>query len=181
MAESNDWLVGLKGQIIDAKDTVNFEDIIKCYQAGLYRAGFLLAWVMLVESLKRKIVDLADREVKVAIQELAKINKQEAAMHSNDEYIWNGAATCDLISAEEKSVVEMLWGKRCIMSHPYMPEVRECDFRYMVENLVSMSLAKPLMWSHSMIDAYFEDIAANTFLIPDTMSEKEKQQTSCLL
>ena len=67
------WLTDLKTQIIDEKDSKNFDDIIKCYQDGLLRAGFLMAWLMLVESLKRKIVELADKGVKVAASELSNV------------------------------------------------------------------------------------------------------------
>lgn len=168
------WLDDLKTQIIDSKDSDNFEDIIKCYQNGLLRAGFLLAWLMLVESLKRKIVTLADKEVNVAKEELARITNQEEKLHSNDEYIWTGAVKCGLVSKEEESVIELLWKKRCIMSHPYMPEVKESDFRYMVENLVSISLSKSLVWSKTMIEDYIENIKSNVFLIPDEIDEKKK-------
>lgn len=167
------WLEKLRSQIIDKKDADNFDDIIRCYQNGLLRAGFLMAWLMLIESLKRKIVELADKGVKVAISELKTITSTEAALHSNDEVIRKGALKCDLITTEEDSVLEMLWGKRCIMSHPYMPEVSESDFRYMVENLITMSLGRSLMWSKPMIDDYFGDIKANVFLIPDESGEQQ--------
>ena len=168
------WIEDLKEQIADEKDAMNFEDIIKCYQSGLLRAGFLLAWLMLVESLKRKIVTLADKEVRVAKEELKKITSQEDKMHSNDEYIWTGAVKCGLVSKEEESVIELLWKKRCIMSHPYMPQVKEADFRYMVENLVSISLSKTLVWSKTMIEDYIENIKNNVFVIPDEIEEKKE-------
>ena len=174
------WLTDLKTQIIDEKDSKNFDDIVKCYQNGLLRAGFLLAWLMLIESLKRKIVELADKGVKSAISELKTITTTEDAMHSNDEVIWKGALKCDLITNEEDSVLEMLWRKRCIMSHPYMPEISESDFRYMVENLISISLSRTLMWSKSMIEGYFEDIKNNAFLIPDESEEKNEEADKVL-
>ena len=132
--ENTEWLDKLKSQIVEAKDKENFVDLIKCYQNNLLRAGFVIAWLMLVESLKRKIVALADKEVKVAKEALSTIEGTEKAMHSNDEVIWKGAAKCDLISKEEESVIELLWKKRCIMSHPYMPQVKEADFRYNVSS-----------------------------------------------
>lgn len=166
------WLNSLKEKVIEEKDKKNFDDLIKCYQNNLLRAGFVMAWLMLVESLKRKIVALAEKEVKVAKEALATISGTEDAMHSNDEVIWKGAVKCDLITKEEESVVEMLWKKRCLMSHPYMPEVSESDFRYMAENLVSMSLGRTLMWSKPMIEGYFADIKTNIFIIPDDIDEK---------
>ena len=39
----DEWMTKLKAQIIDKKDAENFDDLIKCYQNGLLRAGFLLA------------------------------------------------------------------------------------------------------------------------------------------
>lgn len=168
-------LIELKGKIVDSKDADNFDDIIKCYEAGVLRAGFLQAWLMLIESLKRKVFELADKGVKIAIKEQNNIQKIEDAQKSNDEVIRQAALNCDLITKEEEGVVDLLWKKRCVMSHPYMPEIRECDFRYMVENLVSISLGKPLMWSQVMIDGYFEDIKTNIFLIPDTNEEKREQ------
>ena len=174
MAKDTAWLTILRTQIIEEKDAANFDDIIRCYQDDLLRAGFLMAWLMLVESLKRKIVELADKGVKVATSELKIITTTEDAMHSNDEVIWKGALKCELITKEEDSVLEMLWKKRCIMSHPYMPEVNESDFRYMVEKLVSISLCRTLMWSKPMIDDYFSDIRANVFLIPDESAEQQE-------
>lgn len=168
------WIIDLKAKIEDAKDAQNFDDIIKCYQNGLLRAGYLLAWLMLVESLKRRIVTLADKEVKVAIQQLEEINKVENQMRSNDEVIWKSAAKCDLLSKEDENVVELLWNKRCIMSHPYMPEVKESDFRYMVENLVSLSLAKKLEWSKTMIEDFISSFKNNLHLIPDDVIEKRE-------
>lgn len=172
MMRDYQWLMDLKSQIVDTKDVRNFEDIINCYQSGLLRAGFLLAWLMLIESLKRKIITLADKEVKIAVKELEGINRIEDSMHSNDEAIWKSAAKCDLITKEEESVIELLWKKRCIMSHPYMPEVKESDFRYMAENLVAISLSKSLVWSKTMIDDFISDIKSNLFLIPDEQAEK---------
>lgn len=174
------WLNDLKAKIIDPKDANNFDDLIKCYENGLLRAGFLMAWVMLIESFKRKIVDLDGKGVKVASEQLTIINKVEGEMRSNDEAIKAGAVACDLISKEEEAVLDMLWKKRCIMSHPYMPDVKESDFRYMVENLISMSLGRSLMWSHSMIDGFFAEIHDNVFLIPDVFEAREQYADNIL-
>ena len=69
MEKDTAWLENLRKQIVEEKDVTNFDDIVKCYQSGLLRAGFLLAWLMLIESLKRKIVELANKDVKIAIKD----------------------------------------------------------------------------------------------------------------
>ena len=174
------WLEDLKAKIVDQKDSDNFDDIIKCYQTGLLRAGFLMAWLMLIESLKRKVSELEAKDVKAAKTEMGKIKLVEDAMQSNDEAIRKAALACDLINKEEAQVLELLWKKRCIMSHPYMPEVKESDFRYIVENLVDLSLGRELMWSQTMINEYFEDLKNSTFVIPDTLEEKKEEADKIL-
>lgn len=124
MAQTEEWLQNLKEKIVDEKDATNFDDIIKCYQNGLLRAGYLMAWLMLIESLKRKVIELEANGVKAAKVELAKIQQIENALQSNDEVIRKAALACDLISSEEAQVLDLLWKKRCIMSHPYMPRIR---------------------------------------------------------
>lgn len=181
VGKNTDWLKNLKSQIIEDRDKKNFDDIVKCYENDILRAGFVMAWLMLVESLKRKVVELADKDVKVAVKEKENIQKIEEAMRSNDEAIINAALACDLISAEEKGVLDMLWGKRCIMSHPYMPEVKENDFRYMVENLVSISLGKTVLWSQSMIEDFFEGIKDSTFIIPNTDEQRKELANKTLV
>ena len=174
------WLEDLKAKIVDQKDSDNFDDIIKCYQTGLLRAGFLMAWLMLIESLKRKVTELEAKDVKAAKTEMGKIKLVEDAMQSNDDVIRKAALACELINKEEAQVLELLWKKRCIMSHPYMPEVKESDFRYMVENLVDLSLGRELMWSQTMINEYFEDLKNSTFIIPDTLEEKKEDADKTL-
>lgn len=180
MAKDTTWLTDLQKKIIEDKDKNNFDDLICCYQNDLLRAGFVMAWLMLVESLKRKVVDLAAKGVKVAVTEKENIDKAEDAMQSNDGAIIKAALACDLITKEENAVLELLWKKRCIMSHPYMPNVKEEDFRYMVEYLVSISLGKTVMWSQSMITDFFEDIKNNLFVIPNTIESRKDYANNTL-
>lgn len=174
MAKDITWLTDLKSEILEGKDKQNFDDLICCYQNDLLRAGFVMAWLMLVESLKRKVVDLAAKGVKVALKQKENIEKIEESLQSNDMAIMKAALDCDLITKEENSVLELLWKKRCIMSHPYMPNVSESDFRYMVENLVSISLSKTVLWSHSMIEDFFKDIKNSLFIIPNTEESRKE-------
>jgi len=43
MEKDTAWLENLRKQIVEERDVTNFDDIVKCYQSGLLRAGFLLA------------------------------------------------------------------------------------------------------------------------------------------
>lgn len=156
----------LRESILNSNDRQQFDDIIKCYESGLLRAGYLLGWLLLMESLKSKILYLADKEVKVAMQERDKIIEKENKHESTDVAICDAAHLCDIITDESRAELHLLWQKRCIMGHPYTPVVKELDFIYLVEKLVSMCLAVPLMWSKQMITSFFEDIKKASHLIP---------------
>lgn len=161
----------LRENILNSNDRQQFDDIIKCYESGLLRAGYLLGWLLLMESLKCKILYLADKEVKVAKQERDKIVEKEIKHESTDVAICDAALSCDIITDEYREELRLLWYKRCIMGHPYTPVVKESDFIYLVEKLVSMCLAAPLMWSKQMILDFFEDIKKAPHLIP--LSDEE--------
>jgi len=156
----------LRESILNSNDRQQFDDIIKCYESGLLRAGYLLGWLLLMESLKSKILYLADKEVKVAMQERDKIIEKENKHESTDVAICDAAHLCDIITDESRAELHLLWQKRCVMGHPYTPVVKELDFIYLVEKLVSMCLAVPLMWSKQMITSFFEDIKKASHLIP---------------
>ena len=147
MTKETNWLDNLRSQIIEKKDAANFDDIIRCYQNGLLRAGFLMAWLMLIESFKRKVVELADKGVNVAISELKTITTTEDAMHSNDEVIWKGALKCDLITKEEDNVWSyfyiMMPGMRAV--HDRLKKLSEGETKSEAFLKVSSKLLNPFI------------------------------------
>ena len=53
------WVEIQKSQICNNDDAILYNEIVACYKNKLYRSGYLLAWILLIESLKRKIIELA--------------------------------------------------------------------------------------------------------------------------
>lgn len=164
----------LKEMIISDVYRRLFSDIIRCYDEGLLRAGFLLGWLTLVEEVKERISSLADNGMNAAEKSWESITKLEESHKSVDEKICEEARKCEIIDDDQLAELTLLWNKRCIMGHPYIPEVMLSDFMYMAEKLVEICLSRPLMWPKSMIESYFEDIKKAPHLIPIGSEERKR-------
>lgn len=162
----NTWIQYQKALVCKNDDALLFDDLIACYKNSLFRPGYLQAWIMLVESLKRKIIELANFDDPRAKKEYAIIEQMENEHKSTDIQIYTSAKTCDIITDMEFTTVESLWKQRCLFAHPYMKSVTETDFRYIIEKLVTITLSKPLSFSKSMIEEYFKEVVNSPHIIP---------------
>ena len=54
MTEDKDLILKLKAQIVEPDDKVLFEEAYQCFLNGQLRAAFIMTWIYIIESLKRK-------------------------------------------------------------------------------------------------------------------------------
>lgn len=162
----------LKDKIEKADDVVLFAEIELCYKNNLYRAGYLLAWIILIESLKRKIIELSDLDDKRGKSERLKIESMEKSHYSVDVQILVSAKDCEIISDFEYTTLNSLWQQRCLFAHPYMQKVEAVDFVYIINKLVDITLSKPLSYTKNMIDDFLDSISKSPHIIPNLTKEK---------
>lgn len=103
------WVKLQKSLIKEASDASLYDDIITCYENGLYRPGFILTWLLLIESLKRKLLELESIGNTKALAENQKIQKLEASHKSVDVEIYNAAKVCEIITDSEFTIIDSLW------------------------------------------------------------------------
>lgn len=168
-----------KIEICEDEDVVLYEEVAACYKNKLYRSGYLLAWVLLIESLKRKIIKLSDLEDSRGKEQWEIIKKLEEAHKSTDIQIAESAKECEIISDIEFTTINNLWNQRCIFSHPYMQKVKSADLEYIMSKMIEITLSKPLLFSKKMIDEKIEEVVNYSYIIPAKfaeMNESIKQQ-----
>lgn len=113
---------------------------------GLFKAGYILCWTVLAESLRQRIKSLADLGYNHAITELERIEALEQKHKSTDVQIVESAKTCELISDTELTIVRQLWAKKCLFAHPYSTQATKIDMRYIIEKTVLFSMGKPILY-----------------------------------
>lgn len=99
----------LKSIIIDNDDAKLYDEVVSCYKNRLYRSGYLLSWILLIESLKRKILKLAELDDARGKQEWGKIETLEKQHQSTDTQIISSAKECEIISDTEYTTISSLW------------------------------------------------------------------------
>lgn len=163
-----------KATIINKDDAQLYDEVIACYKNELYRSGYLLAWILLIESLKRKIIKLADLEDARGKQQWAKIEKLEEQHLSTDVQIISSAKECEIISDAEYTTVNLLWQQRCIFAHPYMQKVNSSDLEYIMYKAIDITLSKPLYYGKKNIEENLEEIKNHPHIIPTNFVEQER-------
>lgn len=173
------WVEIQKSQICNNDDAILYNEIVACYKNKLYRSGYLLAWILLIESLKRKIIELASLDDSRGKTEWQLIEQMEQNHQSTDCQIALSAKECEIISDTEFTTINSLWQQRCIFAHPYMQEVKVSDLEYIISKLVDITLSKPLSLSKKMIEEKLDEIVNSPHIIPVNPEEQNnfiKQQ-----
>lgn len=84
---AQEYIEGCHSQIIEVIDRDAFIEVGNCYCNKLYKAGYILCWTVLAESLRHKIKLLADLSYRPAQAENARIDKLERDHRSADVQI----------------------------------------------------------------------------------------------
>lgn len=163
----------LKSIIIDNDDAKLYDEVVSCYKNRLYRSGYLLSWILLIESLKRKILKLAELDDARGKQEWGKIETLEKQHQSTDTQIISSAKECEIISDTEYTTISSLWQQRCIFAHPYMQEVKSSDLEYIISKMIDITLSKPLYYSKKSIEEWINEIINYPHVVPTSQSEQE--------
>ncbi|MEG2556736.1 MAG: hypothetical protein RSA53_11705 [Odoribacter sp.] len=163
----------LELEIESVNDKILFNELITCYENKLYRAGYLLAWIMLIESLKQKIIGLADIEDKRSKIEWAKIEALERTHKSTDVQIIESAKECEIISDFEHTTINALWQQRCLFAHPYMQNTTEIDLEYIINKLIDTTFSKPLFFTQKMIEGFLDELIRAPHLIPNIKDQQK--------
>lgn len=161
-----------KSQICNKEDATLYNEVVACYKNRLYRSGYLLAWILLIESLKRKIIELATLDDPRGKKEWSIIEQMEIKHLSTDVQIASSAKECEIISDIEFTTINSLWQQRCIFAHPYIQEVKSSDLEYIISKLVDITLSKPLTLSKKMIEERLEELVNCPHIIPANPEEQ---------
>ena len=114
MTEDKDLILKLKAQIVEPDDKVLFEEASQCFLNGQLRAAFIMTWISIIESLKRKIFILSNLGDTRATKAIQKIEAAENDKLSADKLIFEESKFCGIIDNADYSKVAFLWEQRCL-------------------------------------------------------------------
>ena len=153
-----EWINTEKDKIINPNEKKTFDEVIKCYEHSLYRAGYILTWILLIESIKRKLYELERGGDASASKLVKQIEAEEKAKKSTDKLIYESGKSCGLYDETEMSVIEYLWGRRCFFAHPYENQPTKTEFQYIIEQAIKIVLSKEVVYNKLRLNEVCEEI-----------------------
>lgn len=171
MKQDEQWIQEVKDQIIEEDDKVLFEEAAGCFLSGYYRSAYIVSWISLIESLKRKIHILSNLGDSRATDAKQKIENAENDKQSADKLIFEEAKNCGIIDNADYSKVSFLWEQRCLFAHPYnlKPEVDEV--KHIIGQTLRISLGKELHFNKTYLTELADNISSKPFFLPTEIDQ----------
>lgn len=171
MKQDIDWIENLKAQIVEADDKVLYEEASQCFINGQLRAAYIITWISIIESLKRKIFILSNLGDSTATTAKQKIEDTENEKHSADKLIFEEAKNCGIIYNPDYSKVAFLWEQRCLFAHPYNlnPEIDEV--RHILGQAARITLCKELHFNKTYLTDLADNISSKPFFLPTEIEQ----------
>lgn len=150
---------------IDPDDKTILKEALECAKNDNLRAAYIMFWVSVAESLKRKITFLAGSGEAKAIAALSEIETAENESRSVDNTIIGQSMSCNIIDNSEQVELQYLWKKRSIFAHPYQSRPSEDDIKHCVSKVMSISVGKPLNYTLAGIKAQIDTIVTQPHIM----------------
>ncbi len=161
------WIKKLRRKIIEKEDHILFNEATGCFLTGQYRAAYIVSWIAIIESLKRKIEAFSNFGDNRAKEALEKIEKAENNKQSTDRLIFDGAKNCNLLDTINYSVILFLWEQRSIFAHPYNKSPEEDEIKYILNQAVTIVLSSELMYNKNLLKELSRNIAETPHFLPN--------------
>lgn len=157
----------LESKILNDTDKILFYESVKCLESKTFRAGYILAWISIVESLKRKITDLANTGDKQTQESLKKIENLEKNEKSADIQIITEALNVSLVEIDDHKKLHFFWGQRCLFAHPYEKAPTEDELIFIIRQSVDITLSRKLEFKKNYIDELVNNLINKSHFLPN--------------
>lgn len=164
--DNKKFIEDLKTQILVDDDKVLFEEASQCFLNGQLRAAYIMTWISLIESLKRKILLLSNLDDSRAIAALQNIEVSEKNKKSADKIIFEESKLCGIIDDSDYCIVEFLYGQRCLFAHPYNLNPEVYEVRHIIGQAARITLCKELHFNKVYLKDLVENIGSKPFFMP---------------
>ena len=162
-----EWENELRSKITEEEDQTLFNESISCLKSNCFRAGYVISWITIAESLKKKIYESSNLGDKQAERFYNKILEDESHNKSVDKTIFESSVQLKLIEDHDISKLEFLWKQRCIFAHPYSKAPSEDDLKFIITASVEICLSKPLLYRKNYINELVDNLQNKPYFLTD--------------
>ena len=174
MTDDNMWINSLKDEICESDDKILFEEATNCFLGGQLRAAYIMTWLAIVESLKRKLSILSDMGDKNAVESVKKIEQSENSKHSSDKIILEESNKCGVLDNVDLGKAMFLYEQRCLFAHPYNLNPDIDEVKYIIGQATRITLCKELYYNKLYLNELILNIINKPFFLPSDVSQVRK-------
>lgn len=158
-SQNRKWISKLRSKVSSKADRILFEEASECFLGGQLRAAYIMSWVCIAESLKRKIYEFSDLKDGRAVEAVKEIEKLEKDERPTDSKIIEQALKTQIVDLAEGVEVNFFWKKRCLFAHPYAKQPTTKEVEHILEKMIDITLGRELMYSKSYLEERIIDIS----------------------
>jgi len=166
MTENEKWVDELEKLIVEESDKILFQETANCFLTGNLRASYIMSWITIIESLKRKIKLFSNLGDSRATDAYSLIEKTEEDKKSTDRLIFEESKKCGIIDNADLSTINFLWEQRCLFAHPYNRQPEEDEVKHIIGQTIKLVLAKELFYNKDFLSELSDNIANKPFFLP---------------
>lgn len=170
----------LRGQIVEDRDKVLFDEAVNCLNGNALRAAYITTWISTAESLKLKFYDMSSRDHEIKKKVIGKIEDLEQKQRPTDSFLIRSAKDFGLISAEQSKKLEHMKDMRGVYAHPLNAAPSDSEVELAIELSVNIVLSQPALLKHAFVQSLVTSIFENHHYLDDSTETVQKAAISTL-
>ncbi|MCW1927396.1 hypothetical protein [Bhargavaea beijingensis] len=170
----------LRTRIHDEEDQVLFDETITCYKHSALRAAYIMNWINITESLKRKFTLMAAKDSNLKKKVIGKIEKMEEQKRPTDGFLLESARKYNMISEDQKTKLNHLREMRGFYAHPLNKEPSIIEVEFAITLAVDAVLSQPALLKHAFIKDLMKLIYSTQHYIDDNQEKIENKAVRTL-
>lgn len=171
----------LREQIIYDEDKILFDEAVACFDANLYRSAYIIAWLSIVESLKRRIKFFANSGNTNADKIYNQIIQKEQKAESVDKLVVIESKNIGIIATNDLPKFDFFYSNRCIYAHPYELSPKDTDVVYILEKSVEILFSKENYFGKEYIENVIENYLSQRHFLEHSSSKIKEYADEVLI
>lgn len=152
------------------EDRVLISDAINLCSHNFFRASYIMAWLGCLESLKRRINEIAKKDCETAKAQ-GKIQQAEENHKSIDLLLIESARNINLIDDVDEQKLKYFYTMRCVYSHPYEIAPTKLDCEHVISSIIKIVLSQPLLLRKGPLSSILEKFTMEESFLNDDEGE----------
>jgi len=149
-------------EVLLEEDRLLLEEAANCADAGAFRAAFIMTWISIAESLKRRFKDLSvrDEDARKIVRQIQNLEEKHSSV---DRVLIGKSRQYGMISDDESQRLNHVYELRSIYGHPYEKAPSAEAVRAAMRDAVDIVLGRPTLLREAFVRRQIDLVTTGAF------------------